>query len=363
MNFSGSYRQGDVVFLLKRLSKLLFMNVADKEQLIQSGTRHYSEMLSPEVLPSPHYLALFHAAFFAHRQKMAHDCLVLAALIATKRNGPITLVSLVRAGTPIGVILKNLLNRVFERDVVHYSISIVRDRGIDTVALQHILTEGHSPGSIVFVDGWTGKGVISHVLEVAVDSFNRNHSVAIDKGLYVLVDLAGTAFCAASSSDYLIPSSILNSTVSGLVSRSVLNDSIAVDDFHGCIYYEEFAESDFSQKFTDIVISEGVLQAERDGLPVAVPVDRHKMAEISTHFLKTTMERYHISDVNLVKPGIGEATRVLLRRAPGLLILRDENAVDVAHLKILAHEKSVPIVEDVNLPYQAVSLIRSALNA
>ncbi len=35
------------------------------------------------------------------------------------------------------------------------------------------------------------------------------------------------------------------------------------------------------------------------------------------------MQRYGIGDVNLIKPGIGEATRVLLRRVPRLLLLRE----------------------------------------
>jgi hypothetical protein len=74
------------------------------------------------------------------------------------------------------------------------------------------------------------------------------------------------------------------------------------------------------------------------------------------------MARHGIADVNLIKPGIGEATRVLLRRVPRLLILRDAAAPDTAHLKVLATEKSVPLIVDADLPYQAVSLIRSTLD-
>ena len=64
----------------------------------------------------------------------------------------------------------------------------------------------------------------------------------------------------------------------------------------------------------------------------------------------------------MIKPGIGEATRVLLRRVPRLLVLRDPDAPDVAHLNVLATEKSVPLIVDADLPYQAVSLIQSALD-
>lgn len=368
MSFCGSYRPEDVTFLLKRLPPLPFVDVAHKERLIQSGTRHYSEMLSPEALPSPRYLDIFQQACAENIEQMTGDCLTLAALIAAQRNGPITLVSLVRAGTPVGVILKHLLQKVMGREVAHYSVSIIRDKGIDEVALHHILQQGHAPESIVFIDGWTGKGVISRILAQAITQFNQQHKLAIDAGLYVLSDLAGTAACAASSADYLIPSSILNATVSGLVSRSVLNESIGPDDFHGCIYYEDFAAHDLSQDFADRLIAEGVAQAarqEQNALAptlMPVPVDKEKVAAISANFLATAMAQHGIVDVNLIKPGIGEATRVLLRRVPRLLILRDPDAPDVAHLKLLAAEKSVPWRVDATLPYQAVSLIQSALD-
>jgi hypothetical protein len=72
------------------------------------------------------------------------------------------------------------------------------------------------------------------------------------------------------------------------------------------------------------------------------------------------MRRYGILDANLVKPGIGEATRVLLRRVPRLLVVRTPAAPEVRHLLVLAEEKGVPVEVDPALPYHAVSLIRSA---
>jgi len=59
-----------------------------------------------------------------------------------------------------------------------------------------------------------------------------------------------------------------------------------------------------------------------------------------------------------VKPGVGEATRVLLRRVPDLLLLRNPHDLAVAHLQVLAQEKQVAIVYDEKLPYRAVSLIK-----
>ncbi|MGH8855274.1 MAG: cysteine protease StiP domain-containing protein, partial [Telluria sp.] len=59
MSFSGSYRSGEVNFLLTRLQAQAFTQVDDKEKLIQSGQRHYSQMLSPEAVPSSRYMAVF----------------------------------------------------------------------------------------------------------------------------------------------------------------------------------------------------------------------------------------------------------------------------------------------------------------
>ena len=359
MSFSGSYRSGEVSFLLTRLQAQEFTSVAEKERLIQSGQRHYSQMLSPESVPSARYMAVFEDACRANNARMAADCLRLASLIAARRSGGITVVSLARAGTPVGVVLGRLLREVLKRQAVHYSVSIVRDRGIDAAALRHILASGHAPESIVFVDGWTGKGVIARELALSVSAFNAAQGSNIDHGLYVLSDLAGAAACAASGDDYLIPSSILNATVSGLVSRTVLDERIGPDDFHGCVYYGEFSPHDQSQRFADALVELATAQAA-EGLPEAVALDAQRAAECSRAYLVEAMARYAIRDVNLIKPGIGEATRVLLRRVPRLLVLRRPGAADVRHLEVLAEEKQVPVAIDPLLPYHAVSLIRSA---
>jgi hypothetical protein len=366
MSFCGSYRAEDVQFLLKPIpmpSAPIMADLAQKEQLIQTGTRHYSEMLSPETLPSAAYLHIFRAACEANLPQMAHDCLKLAAIIAAHHpaTAPITLVSLMRAGTPVGVILKHLLTRVFGRTTLHFSVSIIRDRGIDQNALRHILNQGHAPESIVFVDGWTGKGVISQELTQAISQFNQQHHSHINSGLYVLADLAGSAAYAASCADYLIPSSILNATVSGLVSRSVLNDAIGPTDFHGCVEYPQFAAFDQSRHFADAVIDAALSQSFK-GLPKAQAADRSQAAAISQQLIANIGAKYGIRDINLIKPGIGEATRVLLRRVPRLLLLRDQDdkqtATNTAHLKLLADEKSVRVEYDPTLPYQALALIR-----
>ena len=366
----GSYRAGDVQFLVTPLAEHQLQQANDvqqKEKLIQSGQRHYSEMLSLERAPSQTYLSLFHSAFEENLPRLARDCLHLAHMIAERRSGPITLVSLLRAGTPIGVILKHLLQNVFGREVKHFSISIIRERGLDLQALQHILQQGCAPQSLVFVDGWTGKGGIGAQLRLSVEDFNAKSGLAaVDAGLFVLSDLAGVASCSASYEDYLIPSAILNSTVSGLISRSVLNQHIQATQFHGCMFYPQLAAHDLSTQFVD-----GVLQATQRMTVTAesvLPPAATKAAQLTAArtmqtFLQACQSEFGIRDINLIKPGIGEASRALLRRAPRRLLLRDLSHPACAHMLALAKEKSIEVLHQPKLAYLAVALIHNAMEA
>lgn len=360
MMFHGSYRAADVEFLLKPIEIEFITDLAHKETLIQSGQRHYSEMLSPERVPTERYLALFHKAHAANRARLAGDCLCLANLLFERHGPDLTIVSLARAGTPIGAIVRHLIERIHGGRPSHYSVSIIRDRGIDEVALDEILARGHAPASIAFVDGWTGKGVISRELTQAVERYNASRNIRIDPGLNVLTDLAGSAARTASGEDYLIASSILNATISGLVSRSILNEAILPGDFHGCVFFNEFAPHDLSQWFVDDIVA-AALALDPAMLPQAPA--RSELAAISRDYMAQAKARYAIDDDNLIKPGIGEATRVLLRRNPECVIVRDLDCARVAHLIALAAEKSVPVERDPGLPYHAVSIIRSAGDA
>jgi hypothetical protein len=355
--FSGSYHPDDVTFLLKPV-RLEPTEIGAKERLIQSGRRHYSEMISREALPSPAYLRVFHEALEREKSRFGRDLLILARQLATLRPGNVTVVSLARAGTPVGVLVTRALRRLLACPAHHYSVSIIRDRGIDATALQYIL-EHHPDESVVFVDGWTGKGVIARELRQAVTAFNARHGSALDPGLYAVADLCGAATFAATTDDYLIPSSILGATVSGLVSRSILNDTVVgPGDFHGCLYYEEFAAADLSRGFVDDVFRAMERSAPgSNGSGATLEQQARRRAE-SEKLLAHLRRRGAVKNLDHIKPGLGEATRVLLRRVPDRLLVRDAGAADVAHLLLLAREKNVPIVVDADLPYAAVALIK-----
>src|SRR5688572_19433300 len=116
--FTGSYDPDDVIFLLKPAA-IAPTPVAEKERLIQSRLRHYSELLSAEEPPSDAYLRAFHEGMALTKERFAKDLVTLARLIAQSRTGPVTLVSLARAGTPVGAILGRLLRQLLRRPAVH----------------------------------------------------------------------------------------------------------------------------------------------------------------------------------------------------------------------------------------------------
>lgn len=360
--FHGSYAPDDVTFLLKPV-KMAATATEEKERAIQSGQRHYSEMLAVEKSPDERYMQLFFRALADNKEKFARHLASLARTLAQRPGNEVVLVSLARAGTPVGVLLHRAL-KALGRKSFHYSVSIIRDRGIDTVALDYILnTMGHSDKDVVFVDGWTGKGAISTELHSTVSAYNNMRGTALDTTLVAVCDLAGTAGVAATADDYLIPSAILNAIISGLISRSVLNaEHVGPGDFHACVFYEEKHEEDLSRFFVDL-LTPLILKAlaNPDESPICLWGDsqRTELKRLSDQFVAAAMDRYGVTDRNYVKPGIGESTRALLRRVPERLILADPQADDVRHLVTLANTNAVPIEYDPTLPYRAAVIIKT----
>ncbi|MFK3889762.1 cysteine protease StiP family protein [Sphingomonas sp. NPDC079357] len=351
--FSGSYDPADVTFLLKPVT-MAATAVADKEAAIQSGRRHYSEMIAPERLPDAAYLALYHAALERSGARLAQDVASLAGHVAARRPGrELVLVSLARAGTPIGVLLARTL-RAHGHRAHHYSISIIRDCGIDRVALAYIAAR-HEPADVVFVDGWTGKGAIAGELRAAL----ADRPLGFAPELAVIADPAGQAEIAATDDDYLIASGLLNGIVSGLVSRSILNPQVVgPGDFHACITYPQYAGADLSRAFVDVVAPLAVAAAPQS---IAGHGSRRAGLRQSCEAMMDELLAYaETRDRNRIKPGIAEATRALLRRVPDRLLVRDPMDPDVAHLLHLAAVHGVP-VEPLGRRsrYRAVAIIRS----
>lgn len=342
----SSYEKEDVILLLKDITGLVEPQPAkERERLIQSG-RHYCEMLPLEYVPSERYLKTYQEALKHFALPVAAAVGRLADRILQARGRSVVLVSLARAGTPVGILLRRYFQRQYRIRVPHYSISIIRGRGIDHNAMNYLL-ERHEPGTLLFVDGWIGKGAILRELESEARAYK-----GVSPELAVVADPANMTRLCGTHEDILIPSSCLNSTVSGLISRTFLRDDIiGADDFHGAVYYGELKDSDLSGAFLEAIEAEfGREYAAEERTAEGQGIDE----------VRELARRFGIGDINLIKPGIGEATRVLLRRVPWKLLLQEGRKGDpaLAHLVRLAEEKKVPVEYYPLRHYRACGIIR-----
>ncbi|CAL9587000.1 hypothetical protein SUDANB105_05144 [Streptomyces sp. enrichment culture] len=356
----SSYAPDEVGWLLQDLSDVtLEAPTEEREEAIQSGGAHYAESLPVEYQPSEQYQQLFHAALDASAARLATAVGVVTETVLAERSPRPVLVSLARAGTPVGVLMRRWAQDRHGLDLAHYAISIVRGRGIDANALRWLAAH-HDPADVVFVDGWTGKGAITRELAAALDEFERAEGVTgFDREIAVLADPGACVRTYGTREDFLIPSACLNSTVSGLISRTVLRaDLVGPHDYHGAKFYRELAGADVSVAFLDAVSAR--FPEVRDTVDAAVKellaADRTPTWE-GWAAVERISEEYGIHDVNLVKPGVGETTRVLLRRVPWKILARAGAGADLDHVRLLAEQRGVPVEEVADLPYTCVGLI------
>ncbi|MET8491281.1 phosphoribosyltransferase [Streptomyces cellulosae] len=356
----SSYAPEEVGWLLQDLSDVtLEAPTEEREEAIQSGGAHYAESLPVEYQPSEQYQQLFHNALDASAARLAHAVGVVTETVLAERSPRPVLVSLARAGTPVGILMRRWAQHRHGLDLPHYAVSIVRGRGIDANALRRLAAH-HDPRDVVFVDGWTGKGAITRELAQAVEEFEKTHGVSgFDPEIAVLADPGSCVRTYGTREDYLIPSACLNSTVSGLISRTVLRaDLVGPDDYHGAKYYRELADADLSAVFLDAVSArfEEVTEAACAEAKDLLAADRTPTWE-GWAAVERISEEYGIHDVNLVKPGVGETTRVLLRRVPWKVLARAGAGSDLDHVRLLAEQRGVPVEEVADLPYTCVGLI------
>ncbi|MCX5263233.1 phosphoribosyltransferase [Streptomyces sp. NBC_00199] len=356
----SSYAPEEVGWLLQDLSDVtLEAPTEEREEAIQSGGAHYAESLPVEYQPSEQYQELFHAALETSAARIARAVGVVTETVIAERSPRPVLVSLARAGTPVGVLMRRWAQFRHGLDLPHYAVSIVRGRGIDANALRWLAAH-HDPRDVVFVDGWTGKGAITRELAAAIEEFEAGGGAAgFDPEIAVLADPGSCVRTYGTRDDFLIPSACLNSTVSGLISRTVLRaDLVGPDDFHGAKFYRELAGADVSVAFLDAVVARfpEVADAVGGAVKELLASDRTPSWE-GWRAVERISEEYGIHDVNLVKPGVGETTRVLLRRVPWKILARAGAGADLDHVRLLAGQRGVPVEEVGDLPYTCVGLI------
>lgn len=358
---SGSYPKKDVIFLLKEITGLIVeQDNESRENAIQSGV-HYSEMLPIEYHPTKEYMDIFYKTLDETKNKLAKLVAILSEMIIRKRGRNLVLVSLARAGTPIGILIKRYIEFRYQLTLPHYSISIIRDKGIDKNAVFYIL-KNHPGAELQFIDGWTGKGVINDTLIKCCNDFYSEYDIKLNPDLAVLSDPAYCSTTYGTREDFLIPSACLNSTVSGLMSRTVYNEKfISKDDFHGAKFYKDWKHIDVSNFFIDTIVHEfkevvnsSNIDHDLIKLDEDITISNYKGLED----VKKIQEIFDINNINLIKPGVGETTRVLLRRIPWKILIDSFENPNLKHIIKLSEERNVPVEIYKDMSYSCCGVIK-----
>lgn len=355
MTFS-TFKPEDVTLLLTLNTSVNFVSKDVKELLIGKGEQHYSELLMVEEPPSREQLAEFNRLMnqYTYRISLGKSINGLADAIYNKAQDKnnIVLASLIRAGLPLGVLIKRSIEIRYKVKVSHYAISIIRDIGLDEVAFEHIISKHGSECDLFFVDGWTGKGTIFNQLRESWKQLGQPRGMPTFK-LVVFNDINHIADIYATDADGILPFGILNSVISGLLSRSIKPTQ---GNFHECVVYKNLREYDITNYFLDQITE---IFDKFDSLPATVNTFRKEQNDRRTNaVIDYVMEEYEVTDELKVKPTISECTRALLRRKPKAIICSGSSGSIYNFLDSFAKPLGLEIMIDNNiLPYEAIAIL------
>ena len=348
----GTYPDSWVTFLLKDLTgKVKFISTIEREMLSQSS-QNFASYITAEAMPDSEMQSIYDKVLNSNKQLIADS---VGNLVNNLVNsyGDFIAVSLLRAGTPAGILVRLYAKEILNLDIPHYSVSIVSKFGLDHNAINYI-QKLHPDKKIVFIDGWTGKGFIQKELSDAVKKYN---SQAILKGyktleptLATIYDPAGCSNYCGLNKDILMPTALMNCTLTGLLSRSILDtELVGPNDFHGVNVHLEMKDHDQSLQFIESIVERF---REVELIPNAEPHYEGR------NFCQELMLKYNISNPDLVKASTSEATKALLLKENCKVLLLDVNAQQVESCVTLANRKNIPI-EYIQMPYNAIVLLKS----
>ena len=363
----GSYAPEDVTFLLAPIADPPYVTFSEKERLLASGQAHYSELLSRETLPSPEAISLFEEETQRTKERVARLTLSLAEEALRLRGDALTLVSIARAGTPVGILTRRAL-KCLGVEAPHYSISLIRGRGVDAYAIQSLL-EHYPAEHLLFIDGWVSKGGISETLRQDLQTHHAWVNLPINADMWTLSDPLRLGGWTATSEDLLFPHALLNAPVSGLISRTLspLADQEEMSYHRVALLEDDLGHEDRSRYFVDEVsalfprlCSMSSALSSRPSLTKESPSVRDAeagVAKLTSLLMRLRVELGCEHPEARIKLGVGEVCRALLRRSTTRLFVKSLDDPDLLPVLDLAQRRGVNAEVYPTDPFLSIALI------
>ena len=86
---------------------------------------------------------------------------------------------------------------------------------------------------------------------------------------------------------------------------------------------------------------------------------KDEITKIGDKDVENIKRDYKIHNINFIKPGIGETTRVLLRRIPYKILVKNKEDKALKHILVLAKEKNVPVETYPLSAYKCCGIIKN----
>lgn len=346
----STYFSDDCIFLLEDLTdKVLPLSVKEKEAYINAGG-NYSEVISKEEPLDLEVINIFKRLTLAHAYQIADYVGTICDHLHKKYADQMVFVSLARAGSPVGVLMKRYMLWRYGIEIGHYSISIIRDRGIDENALDYILKQ-HPGKELCFIDGWTGRGSITYELKKAIDQYNKKRSLHLNSDLIVLMDPAHLSKIAGTKKDICLPNACLNSTICGLVSRTIFLKDKDDKAFHGAIFLKEYKYQDYTNWFILQIIKKF---HEPRSAAIADQIDTDYVNSV----YQDLMLDFGTLEKTKVKLSIGESSRALIRRIPKIVLIKHPENPDLAFVLKMAQEKGIMVKKYDTREYECITILQ-----
>ena len=335
----STFKSEDVEFLLTDMTgKIEPITLEEKKKRVEQGEYDRS-ILTKEFPVTKEYLDICLEWTPIYAKQTAIAVGNLAEQLYKIKNKNLVLVSILRAGTNVGILVKRYLKNKYKINIPHYSMSLIKE--LDSNSMNYLLSK-HRPEDIQFIDGWTGKGTVTKQLLASAKKYE-----GVDPSLAVLSDSINIAKYCGIREDIAIPQSPFNACITGLVSMPIHNNPfVGKENFDGAIYLEELEEMDVSQKYLDLVEKEFDYSCNANGYTDNI----EKVEEI------TKIAKDYNVNLSQLNPGINEAARAILRRKVAKLLVKNKNDFQVKEIIELAKLKNIEI-EEYDFKYYKASSI------